>query len=150
MLVLRYAVVIAILLNQFVYQQFMESDYVSARDGLEQTSLQVSNESRGMGQKQNESGTFSGLWEQLSDSGRYVKLLLESASGMVGYILDLIVVFLVQTVLVPLLFLWVIVRLLGWVAKSDGPLAVTRIRDAGPVKTEVVLAARRDSILPLQ
>lgn len=119
LIVLRLAVPVIALLNQTVYSYFLQSQYETSRTVLEQSGFEL--------QQQQETGNKSvpphgeavldklkRVYQSASDAvdvDSRLDKIKQAAAEMSERILDLMVVFIVQTLLFPLLFLWLAYRL---------------------------------------
>ena len=104
----RFAVPVCALVSEGVYQVFLQQEYVAAWSSLERSKdeiraseRQVSDESASAGSKPS--------WPKIPDVKKIAKDIMQAAEKSVQHMIDLMVVFLLQTVVVPLVFLWVIV-----------------------------------------
>lgn len=119
-LVVRFAVPVAAGLNHLVYENFLSEPYEHAAATVEQQTAEL--------QKSDPTATFepqedagTGWWQRLRQSlsraedaldfHRLLDWLQERADRLINGFLDLIVVFLLNTVLLPLAFLWGLFRL---------------------------------------
>src|SRR5262245_9244724 len=115
---LRFAVPLLLIATHLVSTTFLDAKAVRASDALRVTSEQA----RALGDQADEAAKpdeESSTLDRLAQMGksldleRRVRELRENLTHAVEHIIDLIVVFLLETVLVPLAFLWLIGRLFG-------------------------------------
>jgi hypothetical protein len=113
LLLARFAVPLAAMGSEAAFQLFLAKDYAAAQAGIEQSA------SRLPGLDAPESGSrppeslverFRRWWSQGSDAGDRVERLKQAVEGTVEHIVKVIVVFLLQTLFVPLLLMWVLLR----------------------------------------
>lgn len=115
-LFLRFAVPCVSLVSDAVYRVFLDPVYASATESLDRTQAsltQLHDEAAAEAEGENASG-WSAWWGRATDQFRvrerieaYQALFAELAEDIV----QLVAVFLLQTILLPLLFLWVLIRL---------------------------------------
>ncbi len=114
-MVLRFAVPVTVLLGDIAYQQFLEPQYTQAQSELEATRDRI-----GVVNESLQSGTGeTGILSQLGNAARSLANWQQSlaayeqaASDAAESTLQLIVVFLLQSVILPLLFLTALLRFL--------------------------------------
>jgi hypothetical protein len=115
LLLVRFIVPVAGMASDFTYRAFMESEYVNSQKGIEQSaqvlgSLAPSNQTVGM------------KWWDLS---KQVERFKGTVERTVDYTIRLIVVFLMQTLVLPLMVFWILIRTgrmltLGMLSMPDG------------------------------
>ncbi|MBB6086765.1 hypothetical protein [Wenzhouxiangella marina] len=115
-LFLRFAVPCVSLVSDTVYRLFLDPVYVSASESLDRTQAsltQLHDEAAAEAESEDSSG-WSAWWGRATDQFRvrerieaYQALFAELAEDIV----QLVAVFVLQTILLPLLFLWVLIRL---------------------------------------
>lgn len=128
MVVLRFVVPVAGLANEGVYQVFLEEEYVSATQQLEFTAEEI-------GQLNKESNfnqpniRKKSVWESAKDFYKSTSEMLDvnkkideyknAAKETTLHIVNLIVVFLFQTLVIPLLFIFTLYALFKYIIKLD-------------------------------
>lgn len=128
LLLVRFAVPLAALGSEAVFRVTMASEYAQARSAVQATSddiRAISPDNYAKGQP----GTFERLrewWDRKKqDLQATFDQLKDKAENMVRHIVILMALFVVQTLLLPLAFLWLVQRLfraaLGWTAASGAP-----------------------------
>lgn len=118
LLLVRFAVPTVALGNEAVYRHFMADGYQASQAAIERSSRQVEAlqqahgavpaEATGLGQR------LKDWWERAAESmdvGRRFAQLQDSAAHTVDRMVDLIVVFVLQTVVLPIALLWLLARL---------------------------------------
>ncbi len=97
--------------DYLTYSFFLEDTYESAVVSMEtvQHSLAPLQEEKGMMDR------IEALQQQAGS-------LKARAEGIINHILDLIIVFLVQTILLPLFVFWLLIKLMSRIGGSSGPL----------------------------
>jgi len=128
-LFLRFAVPTLVIVTTLVFDQFLAEDQVAATAALETTRDQIEeiNEQANVPEIEDQSfidqlnSAFDRSLESVNLS-QQLDNLSERVSNSAEQIIDLIVIFILQTILLPLGFLWIVIRLL----KSVGE-RVTRI-----------------------
>lgn len=115
LLLARFAVPLATVGSDAVFQQFLSKDYAASQTAIDGNAAQLANLSPPPKQADTETGIIErmkGWWSQNTDAvGSRLEKLKQSASQVTEHIIKLIVVFLMQTVVVPLLLLWGIYRI---------------------------------------
>ncbi|MBE0575311.1 MAG: hypothetical protein IH613_05375 [Desulfuromonadales bacterium] len=113
-LLLRLALPGIALANQGIYQLFLEPDYLVAKAGIETGAAELD-----AGRAElSPPAADPGFWERMKESGRNLEirprleLLQQRAAALVEHVLKLILVFVLDTILLPLAFLWGLWRLL--------------------------------------
>jgi hypothetical protein len=120
LLFVRFAVPVMLIVNDFLYQQFLESRYeassqiiTEAGDELKQLSVEAEAE----GSEAGESGimdsisqAWSNTFNSLDMSGKLDRMQTR-ASEVVEHLVQLSVVFILQTGLLPIAFLWVFLQI---------------------------------------
>jgi hypothetical protein len=128
-LFLRFAVPTLVIMTTLIFNQFLAEDQVAATAALESTRDQIEeiNEQTNVPEIEGQSfidqlnSAFDRSLESINLS-QQLDELSERVSNSAEQIIDLIVIFILQTILLPLGFLWIVIRLL----KSIGE-RVTRI-----------------------
>jgi len=130
LLFIRFAVPVMLIANDLLYQQFLEPRYeqstqviTEAGRELEQLSKDASAqdmESTGDGVLDTISSAWSNTVESMDVSGRFDRLR-SRASEVTEHVIHLSVVFVLQTGLLPVLFLWVFLQLFKRLFKSIHP-----------------------------
>lgn len=117
LVLIRFATPIMALSNQAIYSAFLQDDYLEASTGLEQVTQTIEQESKTAStNSEHESfiekaqGWFNNTLSELDVTKQIesYKLAAEQASKDV---VRLITIFLVQTILFPLLFLWILLSI---------------------------------------
>ncbi len=120
LLLLRFFAVIYLYASQFVYTALLQQEYIQAMQKIEMTKSHIEEfEKRSeMESKKEESSItqyFSDKYEQLKDTldlKAKFKELERSIDASYTSIVDLITLFVVESILFPLLFLWIFILLL--------------------------------------
>jgi len=126
---LRFAVPVLVIGTSVIFDQFLAEDQIAATTALEATrdQLEEINEQASTPEIENESilDWMSTMIDDSLDSmnpNEQLERLRERVSNSAEHIIDLIVIFILQTILLPIGFLWLVIRLL----KSIGE-RVTRL-----------------------
>lgn len=128
MVVLRFVVPIAGLANEGIYSVFLEDEYVSATQQLEFTAEEI-----GQLNKENNFNQPNlrkkSVWESAKDFYKSSSEMLDvnkkideyknAAKETTQHIVNLIVVFLFQTLIIPLLFIFTLYALFKYIIKLD-------------------------------
>lgn len=140
-LLLRFSVPMVAVLNDQVYQLFLDQHYNEAIEGLEQGKQTLSDFAPLSNQKElsDEAGfmaSLKGTARQLQEATNLrlqIEQLGNRLSMMVKDLLSMIVIFLLNTIMFPIAFLWVLYKLFGRLV-SGGTKLQTAL-PVGPVKT---------------
>ncbi len=122
-LILRFAVPMIAILNEALYTQFLEPRYLESQQRLEQTartigSLNQEARRRMPNMDEDSDSILAGVKRAYNsvtgalDVEQSMQAFARAAADVSEYALDLIVVFVMQTILFPLLFLWAVVQLI--------------------------------------
>lgn len=117
----RFAMALMLLANHLVYEQFIEPDYREAAAGLEQAKQRIEALELEQGLEaqapaaEGESfmGSVKNLWSGAAESlnpARHLRELRAMAAEATDHVIRLIVIFVLQTILLPLLFLWALYK----------------------------------------
>ena len=130
-LFLRFAVPMTLIANDALYQLFLEPRYVestelvtAAGEEIEQIGSTKQTETEDEGGMFS-SGVFGSLGEAVDatrnalDLGEKVDRIKARAAEMIEHLIQLSVVFILQTGILPLVFLWLFLQLAKWVFKSE-------------------------------
>ncbi len=115
LVVIRFAVPVAAIGSELIYQAFLSEQYQESTAALEQTSRQISELNQ---QEVVESQEQRSWIDRIKDAGRQLDFdariteYKEAAGQASEDAINLIVVFVMQTLFLPLLFLWLLIRLL--------------------------------------
>lgn len=125
-LLLRFSVPAVAVLNEQVYQLFLNQQYNEAIDGLEQGNQTLTEFSplAEHGDLNNETGIMASLkgaarqLQEATDLRLQIERLGEKLSAVIKDLLAMIVIFLLNTILFPLAFLWALYKLFGRLASG--------------------------------
>lgn len=128
LVVLRFAVPISGLSNELVYNIFLENEYISSTEKLESTAHQI-------GQLNQEVHIIlpdikkKSVWEsakefynstsEMLDINKKIDKYKQTATETTHHIVNLIVVFIFQTVIIPLAFIFIIYTLFKYIVKLE-------------------------------
>ena len=124
---LRFFAVIYLYASQFVYTALLQDEYIQATKKIEMTKnhleeFQKESEIRSKKEENSITQYFSDKYEQLKDTldiKEKFQALQKSIDASYTSIVDLITLFIVQSVLFPLLFLWLFLLLLKTLFRID-------------------------------
>ena len=124
LMLLRFSVPVVMVGSDAVFQQFMADDYKTSQSALAATAGDF--ESGDMAQAS--SNDDIGMWEKMkawvttnTDVAARLKSMAQGATKMVEHMIKVMVVFLLQTLVVPLLFFWALYQVLT--AMFQNPVA---------------------------
>ena len=127
-IVLRFAVPITGLANEFIYQIFLENEYVTSTETLESAAQEIDliNESNQLTQpdikKKSVWESAKALYDSTSemlDISKKIDKYKQAASDTTRHIVNLIVIFLFQTIIIPLGFIIIIYNFLKYIIKLE-------------------------------
>lgn len=145
-LVVRFAVPVVTVLNEAIYNQFLAQRYNVATTAIEQDNAQLRTLEQ-LPDMTQDSGWWDTLRNRLSQAGQLFDLrhlynwLEQRSAAMIDHFLDLLVVFLLNSVLLPIAFLWALLRLFTAVSGSTLPARListgrTRLAPASDVSDQ--------------
>jgi hypothetical protein len=120
LLLLRFSIPMVALVSEGVFRLFLEEQYVASSERIEQTAQDIGNINR------NTERAASGLADETivdkalryyesaasqMDVQGHIERYKEAAAEASEHAINLIVIFVLQTLLLPLLFLWMIIRM---------------------------------------
>ena len=115
LLLARFAVPLVTVGSDAVFHQFLSNDYAASQTAIDGNAAQLATLSPPTNQAGTETGIIErmkGWWSQNVDAvGSRLEKLKQLAGQVTEHIIKLIVVFLMQTVVVPLLLIWGMYRL---------------------------------------
>ena len=123
LIILRFCVPLTALCSEYVFNIFLESKYTTSMEQLEDTTVtlsEITKEEEKPSRKENTT-IMEGIGKYLSEATNTFNIqarmdaLKTAAENISEYTINLIVIFVIQTILIPLLFLWIIIKLLKWV-----------------------------------
>jgi hypothetical protein len=119
-LILRFAVPVAAIGSEWVYSYFLSKQYQESTDLLENTRTEITDLNTSKTQTPSQDAEDAGLIERATrwlDSASEnlgvearMERYKEAAAKASEHAINLIVVFVIQTIILPLLFLWLVVR----------------------------------------
>ncbi len=119
LLLIRFAVPVASVGSDFVYQQFLSDDYQQQQDALDMTSREINKQTPTMATPLPQDKNW---WERLKDRATEMlpgtntdfEAIKKSAESIPERVMKLIVIFLLQTMIIPIFLLWALyIVLLG-------------------------------------
>lgn len=125
LLILRLAVPLVAMLNQGVYTVFLEPQFEESKLELEQTTLQLEESTQKPEVGEQELGLIERAKQMFDDASNAIDIdqqiteLRDIASNVSQSVLNMIVVFVLQTLIFPLLFLWLSYRSILLIANAE-------------------------------
>lgn len=116
MLFVRFAVPLTMIANEAVYAVFLESRYMESTQVIESAGMaieQASADTTDAGAAEEEEGFFSSVFDSTAktlDFQQKLDYISERASKLIEHLLQLGVVFIFQTGILPIAFLWLFLR----------------------------------------
>ena len=127
-LVIRFCIPAVAVASSMIYDTFLEEKYIESTRSLKDIKDEIKDPNL-LDDKRESSSEETGFWANLKkiykntkesiDIRRKLDLLKDKVSNSVNHIVNLIVVFLLQTVIVPLFVLWLLIKLAGKVLSSN-------------------------------
>lgn len=123
---LRFAAPIVMLSSDLIYQLFLEPVYASASAEIGQTQSELSrlHEQASAESEEGQSDGLLGWWGRTSDQFRLserIERYQALFARLTENVVQLVAVFVLQTILLPLLFLWILLRLWRQLLSSISP-----------------------------
>lgn len=117
LLALRFAVPLSALASETAYELFLEPEYAASSAALEQARTSLRTEAEELAPKPAPEASFAERAKALLESAKQsldvsgnLERLQQTATEVTRHVVNLIAIFVLQTVLFPLLFLWLAVR----------------------------------------
>ncbi|MGJ7546622.1 hypothetical protein [Variovorax sp. LT1R16] len=120
LLLARFAVPLTAVANEALYERYMKGKHDKALTLVERTPQEVASATLPVPSKETIRERFERWWNGLPDLKAGYQVLLDSASTWADRIVDLMVVFLVQTLIVPVGMLWLMWRAARLATASQG------------------------------
>ncbi|MDP1566444.1 MAG: hypothetical protein Q8L91_09325 [Polaromonas sp.] len=121
MLMLRFAIPVVTLGSDLLWQKFLASDYQASQQGIDSTSTQAAKLAPPpVAQSQGMLDRMKGWLAENADVKARFEELKQAAEQATEHIIRLIVVFLLQTLVIPLLLLWALYALARGVFERAG------------------------------
>ncbi len=124
LLILRFLIPVMAIASEGLYLFFLEPDYMVSNTQLEETKEtinQINNQSRSESRKPSELSWFERLGKDFKSVlgsiqvEQHMDSLQNAVENLTEHTIKLIVVFIFQTILFPLFFLWMALKLFQWV-----------------------------------
>jgi hypothetical protein len=116
LLLVRFAVPVVALGSEAAFELFLAQDYAAGQARIEFSADEISNLSAASTEPSADEGVTDRMkrwWSQNTDVKKRFEELKEIAGRTIEHIIKLIVVFVLQTLVLPLLLLWMLLRLAG-------------------------------------
>ena len=128
LIILRFAAPVIAISNDLIYWQFLDSGYQEATSGLQQTTQRITaislDETRARNPASAEDTLLDkakALYESTAQSIRHqvdmqqrMQRYQQAASNASRHAIDLIVIFIFQTILLPIVFIWLVWHAVKW------------------------------------
>jgi len=120
LIILRFFIPVMAISSEGFYSAFLEPKYVESKSQLEQSNEMIASlgdESKAVSQRAEDVPWYESLSDSFNsaidsfDVDKRVEQLKTEADKLTSHIVDLIVVFIMQTILLPLVFLWLSLKL---------------------------------------
>ncbi len=107
---IRFCLPAVALVSEAVYNRFLADEYETSIQSLEMVNRQI--EDVDLLQKTDDQGVFSRIMAS-AKIRKTIAALKEKLSDYASFMLTLMTIFLIQTVILPIFFLWLFIRLMG-------------------------------------
>ena len=128
-LFIRFAVPLALIANEAIYAQFLEERYVESTQVIESAGKELQADVEPPGEAEDaESGVLNSFGRALSSTRETLNFkerlarIKERATEVVEHLIQLSVVFILQTGILPLVFLWILVQLFKRMLRFSGSI----------------------------
>lgn len=128
LIIIRFTVPITGLANESIYHVFLENEYIESTQALETTALQIDQINEDV-QSQQPDIKKKSVWEsakafyssttEMLDMSKRIDKYKQAATKTTQHIVNLIVVFLFQTLIIPLGFIFIIYALFKYIIKLN-------------------------------
>lgn len=128
LIILRFAVPITGLANESIYHVFLENEYIESTQLLETTALQIDQINEHV-QSHKPDIKKKSVWEsakafyssttEMLDMNKKIEKYKQAANKTTRHIVNLIVVFLFQTLIIPFCFIFIIYALFKYIIRLD-------------------------------
>jgi len=131
-IVLRFSVPLLAFGNETLYQCFLEPEYRTSSESLRRTSLTLGElntqsqpgvelpDGEGISVLENARRIYQSTANRIKINAR-IQAFKQAAENISEHTINLIVIFILQTLLIPLLYLWVVLQLLKYVFTAPLP-----------------------------
>lgn len=128
LVVLRFTVPVAGLTNEYIYQIFLENEYIAAANKLESTTLEIGqlNESEQFNQPDikkksvwESAKAFYNSTSEMLDINKRIEEYKIAAKESTHHIINLIAVFIFQTIIIPLTFIFLVYFLCRYIVNLN-------------------------------
>ena len=109
LLMIRFAIPVVTIGSDMLFREFMAADYQSSQQAIDMTSGQISRLSPAVSTTGDVQGTLEkikGWWSQNADVKAHFENLKQAAEQSAEHMIKLMAIFLLQTLVIPLLLLW--------------------------------------------
>jgi hypothetical protein len=123
LLLIRFAVPLVTVGSDALFQVFMENDYSASQNAIAGNADEVGTLGEPGGDVKAQGGLIERVrewWSGKFDVGARIEKLKQVASQLIEHMIKLIVVFLMQTLVTPLLLFWILYRV-GKAMLNSGP-----------------------------
>jgi hypothetical protein len=127
-LFIRFAVPVAMIANEALYQLFLEGRYVESAEVIETAGEQLEQTVERAADADAASGDESGLWESIGrgltstrealDFSQRLERVQARAAEVIEHLIQLSVVFVLQTGILPIAFLWIFLQMLKQIFRT--------------------------------
>lgn len=124
-ILVRFCIPLVALATSQIDSLFLEDQYERAAQSLEEASMEIDEDETGLPDVESDPNliqrikNFFNSIEMAANIEERIQNLKNTISGYIDYIIDLIVVFILKTIIVPLVVLWVLIRFFGQLIGVD-------------------------------
>ncbi len=128
LVILRFAVPLTGLVNESIYHVFLENEYITSTESLESTAEQIGelNENEQFNQPDvrkksvwESAKDFYNSTSEMLDISKRIEKYKQAATETTHHVVNLIIVFIFQTIIIPLGFIFIIYKLLKYIIRFD-------------------------------
>jgi len=127
-LLIRFAVPVASVGSDWVYQQFLAEEYQQQQDALDMTSREINKQTPALAAPPPQDKSW---WDRLKERATEMlptanadfEAIKKSAESVPERVMKLIVIFLLQTMIIPIVLLWALYKVVLGVVRPVAPVA---------------------------
>jgi len=115
--IIRFCIPLIGLANEKIYELFLKKEYTESLASLEKMNNSIKDTDITDQKKEEESGYLESLFRNakgLTDIKGKISAMKDNLAEYLKYMINLIVVFILQTVIFPIFFLWLLMRSMGY------------------------------------
>ena len=124
-LVIRFSIPCIIFVNQSIYNNFLRDTYIQATSALSEANNEAQKVSREISKNKDDSSLWKGVKDAYNNLKETLKIkerievLIDKLKHATEYIINLIVVFILQAIIIPIFVLWALLRFISYIIDHD-------------------------------